>query len=219
MPPDRFSKAITISSPPSTGVGALSCTKPQSKAGSTSPGISPLPAVASHQKPRLLAICKHAEQQQRTPQPQLEHQQPAQQRAADGQPQADHLVDHADLGRAVGHALEQEGRHQRAGEGVAQLVQHDEDEEGRRPGLAEVAAQAAEQRLEARAPRRPGRQRQREADAQQQRQQVDPSAASASDPAPSHRAAGRAAHAPAAARSGRSARSPAPPPPAPQRSR
>ena len=57
MPPDRFSKAMTISSPPSTGVGCASFTKPQSKAGSTRPGISPLPLTASHQKPRLLAIC------------------------------------------------------------------------------------------------------------------------------------------------------------------
>ena len=83
----------------------------------------------------------------------------AEQRAANGQPQTDDLVDHSHLGGAEGHALEQEGRHQAAGEGVAQLVEHDQPQEGGRTRLAEVAAQAAEQGLEARPPRGPGRQR------------------------------------------------------------
>ena len=57
MPPEMFSKAITISSPPSTGVACASFRKPQSKAGTVSPGSAPWPCTASHQKPRLLAIC------------------------------------------------------------------------------------------------------------------------------------------------------------------
>ena len=63
MPPERFSKATTISRPPSTGVGAASATKPQSKAGSVVPGMHALAAdTASHQKPRLLASLQHAEE-------------------------------------------------------------------------------------------------------------------------------------------------------------
>ena len=57
MPPDRFSAAITSSSPPSTGAAWASLTKPQSKAGITTPLSWPLPFTASHQKPRLLSIC------------------------------------------------------------------------------------------------------------------------------------------------------------------
>ena len=57
MPPDRFSAAITISRPPSMSVACASETKPQSNGGSVKPGSAPLPCTASHQKPRLLAIC------------------------------------------------------------------------------------------------------------------------------------------------------------------
>ena len=57
MPPLMFSKATTISRPPSTGVGVASCTKPQSKAGSVVPGSTPFPLTASHQKPRLDSSC------------------------------------------------------------------------------------------------------------------------------------------------------------------
>ena len=58
MPPLRFSKAITVSRLASTGVAAASFTKPQSKAGSRTEPIDPLPVAASHQNPRLLANCR-----------------------------------------------------------------------------------------------------------------------------------------------------------------
>jgi hypothetical protein len=142
MPPDRFSSTTTSSRPPSTGVGWASLTKPQSKAGSTSPApISPRPPSASHQKPRLLAICSTPKSSSARHSPSLIISSAAQQRAADGQPQADDLVDHAHLGRRKAHALEQEGREQRARKGIAQLVEHDQHQHGRRAAVAEVVAQ------------------------------------------------------------------------------
>ena len=51
MPPDMFSNATTISSPPSTGVGAASATKPQSNAGSVGPGSTPLPSPPATRSP------------------------------------------------------------------------------------------------------------------------------------------------------------------------
>ena len=137
---------------------ATSLTKPQSNAGIVRPGSASRPLTASHQKPRLLTICSTPKQHQRAPQPEPQHQRAAEQRAADRQPQPDHLVDDADLGRAVVHRLQQERRHQRAGERVAELVEHDESEKRAGAGLREVAAQPAEQGLELRRaapPRRP----------------------------------------------------------------
>ena len=105
MPPEMFSTAITISRPPSTGVACASSTKPESNGRDRrAPAAAPCPPTASHQKPTLLAICSTPNSISARHKPELEHQRAAEQRAADGQPQADDLVDHADLGRAEGHA-------------------------------------------------------------------------------------------------------------------
>jgi hypothetical protein len=133
MPPDRFSKATTISSrrPP----GGLGQRRSPSRRPAASPGSCP---CLGGQPPeaQVAGHLQHAEQQQRAPQAQAQHQRPPSRRTADGQPQADDLVDHAHLGRAEGHGLQQEGRQQRAGEGITQLVEHDEQQDGRRAGVA-----------------------------------------------------------------------------------
>ena len=165
MPLAMFSAAMTSKRPPSTGVACTSLTKPQSNAGTTRPRQH---AAAVHGEPPEAEVAhhlQHAEGEQRAPKAQAQHQGAAEQRAADRQPQADHLVDDADLGRRVAHALQQERRHQRPGEGVAELVEDDEGEERRRARLSEVVAQAADQRLEPGRARRPRGQRHGDGDA------------------------------------------------------
>ena len=200
MPLVMFSLAIAISRPPSTGVGSASLTKPQSNAGIDEPGQR---VAAVQREPPEAEVAEHlqdAEQHQRAPQAEPDHERAADQRAGDRQPQADHLVDDADLGRAVVHRLEQERRQQRAGERVAELVEDDEGEERQRAGLREVARQAAEEGLEARLPRRPGDQRQRHGDAGEERDQVGPALGQRRGDAAARRAAARPARAPTARR-------------------
>jgi hypothetical protein len=106
---------------------------------------APVEGRHHHRAPRALAELgeqveaevrhqlQHAEQQQRAVQRQPRHDQPADEGAEDGEPDADDLVGDADLFLREAHALDQEGRGQAAGEGVAELVQDDQRQEGRRP--------------------------------------------------------------------------------------
>ena len=74
--------------------------EPQVERRDREPRQLPLPRTASHQKPTLLAICRTPNSISARHSPSLQHQRAAEQRAADREPQADDLVDHADFGRA-----------------------------------------------------------------------------------------------------------------------
>ena len=200
MPPDRFSKAVTISSPPSTGVGCASCLKTPVEGRRHQAGHQALALDRQPPEARLLAAA--ARQKSSSARWQLQHQQPAEQRAADGQPQADDL-DHAHLGRAEGHALQQKGV---ISEPAKASPSYHSTMKARNaaPRWLKRSYSAAQRCLKRALRLSPSNQRRlREGDASSSASRFTPSAASASSFSARPSSSETAAHAPAAARSSR----------------
>jgi hypothetical protein len=100
---------------------------------------------------------KDAERQERAVQPQLHHHGAPEKRPGDGRGNADRLVHPAHVvQRKPGPAQEERGR-QRLGEGVPELVQHEEHEEGDCPGPGEELAEGLDNRFAQGARRRGSR--------------------------------------------------------------